>query len=79
MLQKIGVKIVGYAVPVFQYLSFNTNLPTSKFGTFSLFGIGGLSSINDKGEYKTLTYTARFKTNLDVAGITHSYIFSDET
>jgi hypothetical protein len=79
MLQKIGVKIVGDAIPVFQDLSFNINLPTNKFGTFTLFGIGGLSSINDVGIHKDLNYTERFKTNLGVGGITHSYIFNDKT
>lgn len=79
MLQKLGVKIVGDAIPVFQDLSFNINLPTNRFGTFTLFGIGGLSSINDTGSYKTLNFKERFKTNLGVGGITHSYIFNDKT
>ncbi len=79
MLQKLGVEIVGDAIPVFQDLSFNVSLPTEKAGTFSLFGIGGLSSINQHYDGLTLNYQDKFRTQLGVAGITHSYIFNERT
>ena len=79
MLQKMGVKIVGDAIPVFQDVSYNFYLPTSKAGTFTLFGIGGISRIQEEYLGKTLQYRDHFKTQLGVAGITHSYLFNDKT
>lgn len=79
LLQKLGIEIVGDAVPVFQDLSFNISLPTENAGTFSLFGIGGLSSINEEYEGETLNYRDKFRTRLGVVGLTHSYIFNSKT
>ncbi|PHN05790.1 TonB-dependent receptor [Flavilitoribacter nigricans] len=41
ILQSLGLNPAGDALPKYQDLSFNINLPTAKFGTFSLFGLGG--------------------------------------
>jgi hypothetical protein len=79
LLQKLGVEIVGDAIPVFQDLSFNINLPTEKAGQFGLFGIGGISSINQEYFGKQSNYKDRFRTYLGVAGLTHSYMFNDKT
>lgn len=79
MLQKLGVEIVGDAIPVFQDLSFNINLPTKNAGTFSLFGIGGLSAIDETYQGETINYEGKFRTRLGVAGLTHSYIFNSKT
>ncbi|KPQ18863.1 MAG: membrane protein, partial [Algoriphagus marincola HL-49] len=38
------------AIPKYQDISFNVNLPTKKAGTFKLFGIGGTSQINFKAD-----------------------------
>lgn len=79
LLQKLGVEIVGDAIPVFQDLSFNINLPTEKAGQFGLFGIGGISSIKQEYFGKQSNYKDRFRTYLGVAGLTHSYMFNDKT
>lgn len=45
----IGLNELGLtAVPYYQDLSFKINIPTQKAGTFSVWGLGGLSSINPK-------------------------------
>lgn len=44
LLGAMGLNIVGDATTDFQDLSFNVSLPTSKMGTFGVFGFGGLSS-----------------------------------
>ncbi len=44
LLGAIGVNVVGDASTDFQDLSFNVSLPTQTFGTFGVFGFGGLSS-----------------------------------
>lgn len=36
----------GSAIPYYQDLSFHLNFPTKKAGTFSVFGVGGLSNID---------------------------------
>ncbi len=79
LLQKLGVKIVGDAIPVFQDLSYNVNLPTKKLGNFTLFGIGGISQIHEEYIGKNIQYRSNYKTKLGVAGITHSYLFNDKT
>lgn len=42
----LGIPVGTNAVPNYQDLSFNVDLGNSKIGRFSLFGIGGLSSID---------------------------------
>lgn len=45
--------IINYlTVPVYQDLSFNLNCPTKKYGTFTVFGIGGLSSRDKPMEFE---------------------------
>ena len=41
ILQSLGLNPAGDALPKYQDLAFNINLPTAKMGTFSLFGLGG--------------------------------------
>lgn len=79
LLQKMGINIVGDAIPVFQDLCFNIQLPTEKAGNFSMFGIGGLSRINQEYAGKTRIWKDRFRTQLGVIGVTHSYLFNDKT
>src|SRR5690606_29606595 len=50
LLEKAGLSVASDGVPKYQDLSFNFVVPTKKAGTFSLFGIGGLSDISDKAE-----------------------------
>ena len=76
LLQKAGIDIVGDAVPQFQDISFNINLPTNKLGTFSLFGLGGLSEIDQSYFGKNNIFKSRFTTNLGIAGISHKLILS---
>lgn len=48
-------------------------------GNFTLFGIGGISQIHEEYLGKQVQYRSNFKTNLGVAGITHSFMFNDKT
>lgn len=49
MLEAIGLDIAGEGgqVPAFQDLAFKFNIPTAKAGTFSLYGLGGVSDSKD--------------------------------
>ncbi len=75
MLRAIGIDVVGDQVPVFQDLAYNINLPTKKAGNFTLFGLGGISYVNEKwdgGEQY-------FQTNMGVSGFTHKLLLGKKT
>jgi len=78
LLSRIGVNI-GSAVTVFQDFSFNVYLPTTKVGTLTLFGFGGLSSQNTDAVRDSTAWTSafdrydeRFSANTGAVGATHS-------
>ena len=79
LLSKIGVE-VGDAETNFQDLSFHMWMPAGKAGTFTLFGMGGLSTQNTPGkadstEWQTDLYqkfSGDFLANTGVFGLTHS-------
>jgi hypothetical protein len=73
-------------LPIYQDLSFKLNLPTGKAGTFSLWGIGGLSKSTMKGsdDPDDWTYPANrdkmnFNYNMGATGLSHSKSLSDNT
>ena len=71
-----GAGIVDYGgVPKYMDGSFKVKVPTSKNGTFSLFGLGGTSHIVDKDESDngdTLFSRADFGSRIGVLGLTHT-------
>jgi hypothetical protein len=78
LLTKVGVPLEGGATN-FQDLSYNIYLPTNRWGSFTLFGFGGLSSQNENAEADSLKwesesdrYKSRFVSNTGAAGITHN-------
>lgn len=78
LLSKMGVAI-GDGVTTFQDLSFNIYLPTTKAGTFTLFGFGGLSDQTSKAEKDSTKWQSEFeryndvfKANTGAVGATHS-------
>lgn len=87
LMKTLGLNVgTGNAIPYYQDLSFKVNLPTKNAGQFSLFGIGGKSSIDFKGDLKDTTnfYNDPYKnlynaTKTGVAGISHSYFFNSST
>ena len=52
ILESLGFNLAvdGGQVPAFQDLSFKFQVPTARVGTFSLYGLGGLSDSNDNNE-----------------------------
>ncbi|MDX2189502.1 MAG: TonB-dependent receptor [Bacteroidota bacterium] len=79
-----GIKIGTSAVPKYQDAAFKINLPTKNAGTFSLFGIGGTSSIDivlSKEDAKKLrdepdlyadqSRDQYFRTSMGVVGLQH--------
>ncbi len=82
VLDNLGL-VNFFGIPKYQDLSFKFNMPTSNAGTFTLFGLGGLSSIDQKDFDDTnedyVLRTSYFEANLGVAGLTHTYQVDDKT
>ena len=81
LLEKAGIKVADEGVPKYQDLSFNLVFPTKKAGTFSLFGIGGLSELGKDAERDYTKWEERmdgqdmaFGYNAGSAGLKHMYI-----
>lgn len=73
-------------LPIYQDLSFKLNMPVRKFGTFSLWGIGGLSESTMKGTddvdkwlYPENRERMQFNYNMGATGISHSKSLSKKT
>lgn len=78
LMDKAGILDFG-GIPKYQDISFKVNLPTSKYGNFSLFGLGGASGIAETQESEIndslkVTGRADVKDKLGVVGLNHSYI-----
>lgn len=79
----------GTATPEYQDLSFKVNVPTKKAGTFSLFGLGGLSSIDLVGSNADLKNTNNLYGNENqniynrvrtgVVGFSHTYFITPKS
>lgn len=89
VFQSLGANFgTGTAVPQYQDLSFKIDLPTSKAGKFSLFGVGGKSYIEfldskkdstAKDFYSTSGTDTYFGSNMGVIGLQHVYAFNSTT
>ncbi len=79
-----GFDIGGSVTPKYQDICFNFYFPTKKIGSFTLFGIGGLSSLgqqakHDTSKWEKLSDKAEFsqKQKIGVIGATHLYLLKD--
>lgn len=87
LLGLMGVNVVGDAQLDFQDISFNVSLPTKKWGTFGVFGFGGLSkqtvkTVKDSLEWKEdayKQYPATFKANTGAVGLNNTKLFGTRT
>jgi hypothetical protein len=88
IFDKFGIEFgTGSAVPRYQDLTFKVNIPKSKLGSFSIFGIGGKSNIAFLDSKKdTIKEKIDFYgipgwdinnwSDMAIAGITHTYMIS---
>lgn len=92
LFQTFGFEFgTGSAVPKYQDVTFKFNFPTEKMGRFTLFGLGGNSSIDILGSLADPEDFAESdifldngsdvynKTRTGVVGLTHSYFFSENS
>jgi len=70
IIEKLGADIES--IPSFQDLTFKIHLPSKKLGTFTIFGIGGLS--NEKG-----TSGYEWNSNMGTLGISNSKSLDSKT
>lgn len=80
LLDNIGV-VDFNGVPKYQDCSFKFLFPTKKAGTFSLFGLGGLSNINQEflDTTERVNSVSDFTAKMGVAGLNHTYQFNAKT
>ncbi len=81
ILNGLGIKVAGEALPNYQDLSFNMNFPTKKSGTYNIYGLGGNSwftygATEDYG-YGQIRETAEEKARTSIVGIKHRIFVSD--
>lgn len=75
LMNNIGIKVAGDAVPKYQDVAFKINMPTKSMGTFSIFGIGGISDIFEEDT----SYQNVFGTDMGVFGISNKYRLGEKT
>jgi len=80
LLNKMGIVNFG-GIPKYQDGSFKVNLPTKSFGNFSIFGLGGKSSILEIRETKEngvdkVIGKSDVQNALGVIGVNHNYMLS---
>ncbi len=87
ILNQLGLRLTGdYTSNTFQDLSFNIFIPAQKYGNFSLFGFGGLSSElttppSNREQWLNFTDNQQidFRTNTGVIGITHTLVINKKS
>lgn len=79
LLDNLGVVDFG-GVPKYQDLSFKVNLPLGNAGTLTLFGLGGLSGINDEwaDTNDVVRETEEYKSHMGTVGLIHNFHFSSK-
>lgn len=89
VFKALGVDFgTGAAIPEYQDINFKIDLPTEKFGRFSLFGLGGISEIDLLGSETDTTQTDLFteqafdirpRYRSGVVGLSHKLLLSGKT
>lgn len=85
LLGAMGINFGGEDIR-FQDFSFNMNLPTDKAGTFTIFGLGGVSSNTFHAEKDTTTWEFEkdgqdiiYKNKMGAAGVTHRAVLGSKS
>jgi len=86
VFQAIGISFGTAALPQYQDFSFKLNFPNTKAGSFSIFGIAGISKIEllDKEQSSDDIFGGNgldiyFGSRMGTAGINHVYFFGKKT
>ncbi|RPH30520.1 MAG: TonB-dependent receptor [Bacteroidales bacterium] len=90
VMEKMGIDFGTSGIPYYQDLSFKINLPRTRIGAISIFGLGGISDImlwdskKDTADKKIDFYGGEGfdltnGSDMGVIGINHTYLFNDKT
>ncbi|MGH1334642.1 MAG: TonB-dependent receptor [Aureispira sp.] len=86
MLQDLQIEVGTNAIPQYADLNFKIHLPTERAGTFSVFGVGGLSSVSflnaeiDPNDlFAVQGQDIYVRTNTGLIGANHLYYFDNHT
>jgi len=86
IFKTLGIKFGTSALPEYQDLNFKLNFPTEKAGTFTVFGIGGISKVSVKGNNVDTTDlfsnpgdNTYFISHTGVVGISNTLFLSKNT
>ncbi|MGC9344855.1 MAG: TonB-dependent receptor plug domain-containing protein, partial [Bacteroidales bacterium] len=84
LMNRLNLEITENTLPNYQDLSYKIHLPTKKAGTFSLWGLGGVSDVNEEfipdttiGEKLNYGYRVFIETGMYTTGLTHT-LFPDD-
>ena len=83
----LGIDLgTGAAIPEYQDVTFNIDVPTAKAGKFTLFGIAGTSFINidaeevgDNNLFSEQNESSRFRSTTGIFGLSHTYFLNPKT
>lgn len=86
LFQLVGISFGVSGIPTYQDVSFKLNMPTSKAGVFTLWGIGGMSDISlldsekDSSDWSFSNFGEDlvFGSRMGAAGFSHLYFFSEK-
>jgi hypothetical protein len=89
ILEKLGLNLTDGFNPTFQDLNYNINLPTTKFGTFNLYGLLGKNASNSSetededidGNPSTDNFTNKTESDEStfITGLGHRVFIKDQT
>ncbi len=82
IIEATGYKLTGDIRIGFQDINYNFFFPTKKLGTFTVFGVGGLSwsKLDGQDVYNKIPYNERNLSgyNMGATGLTHTFFFNDK-
>ena len=81
LLDNLGIVDFG-GVPKYQDMAFKVNVPTKRAGVFSLFGIGGISRIDEEWTDDVtgdLEGRDKFRTSMGTLNLGHTYFINDNS
>lgn len=86
IFKALGINFGTSALPQYQDLNFKLNFPTEKAGTFTVFGLGGLSHVQVQGQetdttdlYSEPGDNTFVKTNTGIIGISNTLFLNNTT
>ncbi|MEK7255736.1 MAG: TonB-dependent receptor [Bacteroidota bacterium] len=86
LANEAGLNIGTQATPKYKDLTFKVDLPKTRFGNFSVFGLGGLSNIDfigselsEKDFYGELDQNSYVTSKIGIVGLNHRLLFDGNT